>query len=339
MPLRKGLQRPVSLWAGAVTVGFYNGSGISEWERRGAMKEDLSTQRMTVKNILFATDFSAVSRRAFHYARGIACHYGSTIIATHVIPPEEYFSVPPEVLAGTREVIEKAAREEMQLLGKSLGDVPHKLVLRDGEIWDALLGIIRTVPIDLAVLGTRGRKGLERLLLGSIAEEIFRLAPCPVLTVGQKAEDAAPETGEFTRILCAVDFTPSSEAMVPFAVSIAGEYQARVTLLHVLPAPEKLPGATAGIVADVAKRLSLLLPAEVNLSCKPECEVRLGEPGAAILEEGQKGNTDLIVLGVRRFETPRGAISRVSATIAHAVVGHACCPVLTVRDPAPAAAS
>jgi nucleotide-binding universal stress UspA family protein len=303
------------------------------------MKENLSTQRIEVKNILFATDFSAVSQRAFHYARGIACHCGSTLIAAHVIPPGEYSSVPPEALAGTREVIEKAAREEMQLLGKSLGDVPHKLVLRDGEIWDVLLDIIRTVPIDLAVLGTRGRKGLERLLLGSIAEEIFRLAPCPVLTVGPEAEDAAVETGEFTRILCAADFTPSSEAMISFAVSIAEEYRTRLTLLHVLPAPEKLPGATAVIVAGVAKRLSLLLPAEVNLSCKPECEVRLGEPGAAILEEARKGNADLIVLGVRRVEAPRGAISRVSATIAHAVVGHACCPVLTVRGPAPAAGS
>ena len=94
------------------------------------MAETLSTQRMMVKNILFATDFSPVSHRAFHYVRGIARHYGSKVIATRVIPPGEYSSVPPEALAGAREVVEKAAREEMQLFGKELEDIPHKLVLR-----------------------------------------------------------------------------------------------------------------------------------------------------------------------------------------------------------------
>jgi nucleotide-binding universal stress UspA family protein len=187
-----------------------------------------------LKNILFPTDFSPFSDTALKYAQAIARRYGSKILAAHVISPEAYQFMSPEAWQGSFEMIEQAARKEMTQVSKRLANFPHTVVLKHGEIWDTLSELIETQEIDLVVLGTHGRTGFERLVMGSVAEMIYRQTMCPVLTVGpQVTQNAPPEIG-FRLILYATDFTPESLAGAPFAFSLAQEHQAKLELLHVI---------------------------------------------------------------------------------------------------------
>jgi nucleotide-binding universal stress UspA family protein len=287
--------------------------------------------RVMVKNILFATDFSPFSRKALRYAMAVARRFGSKIYGVHVITPGAYQSVPPEIWAGTREVIEDAARAEMEKLGKDLQGVPHQLMLRHGMMWETLEETIERAGIDFMVMGTHGRTGFERLLLGSVAEEVFRQAPCPVLTVGPHAPAEPPGENEFSRVIYATDFSSESVAALPYAISFAQEYQARLTMLRAITRRLEPIEEISNLVPASKQRLEEMLPAGTDLWCEPEFEVRFGRGGEEIVNEAKQKAANLIVLGVKG---PRGlvvATTHVTPATAHYVVAHAECPVLTVR--------
>ena len=119
---------------------------------------------------------------------------------------------------------------------ESLKDVKHKELIEQGEVPEVLSKLVRKYGIDLIVIGTGGRKGLGKLLLGSVAEEVFRNAECPVLTVGPHATRWKID-GNLQHILFATDFGPESLHGLPYAISLAEENRARLTLLHVAPEP------------------------------------------------------------------------------------------------------
>src|SRR5271157_5610792 len=130
---------------------------------------------------------------------------------------------------------------------ESLKDVEHKELIEQGEIPEVISKLVRKHGIDLIVVGTGGRKGLGKLLLGSVAEEIFRHAACPVLTMGPHATGWEID-GNLRHILLATDFGAESVHGLPYAISLAEENRARLTLLHVAPEPglvlpEPEPGA------------------------------------------------------------------------------------------------
>src|ERR1017187_202667 len=119
---------------------------------------------------------------------------------------------------------------------KSFKGVQHKELIEEGEVPEVLSKLVRKYGIDLIVIGTGGRKGLGKLLLGSVAEEVFRNAECPVLTMGPHAT-RWETNGNLQHILFATDFGPESLHGLPYALSLAEENRARLTLLHVAPEP------------------------------------------------------------------------------------------------------
>ena len=145
---------------------------------------------ISLKNILFATDFSEASQAALPYAAAIARRYDSQLHIAHIMSPASYVipSQPgdPVTIDSIHEAARADVRQRMETLASHLKTVPHHTYVREGEVWESLSDIIRTHEIDLLVVGTHGRTGVKKLLLGSKAEEILRLAPCPVLTVGPK---------------------------------------------------------------------------------------------------------------------------------------------------------
>jgi len=224
----------------------------------------------------------------------------------------------------------QAAVAEMSKLEQSplLQGFPHQAAVEEGAVWDCLARMIREQETDLLIMGTHGRRGLQKLLMGSVAEELFRLAPCPVLTVGPGVAPAAG-TAEFHRILFATDFSKESQAALPYAVSLAQENQARLTLLHVVETAA--PGYLADpdrVLAYFKKKLEELLPREAALWCEPELALESGAPGEGILKVAEEQHADLIVLGVRPI---RRLATHLPIATAHEVVCHAACPVLTVR--------
>lgn len=282
------------------------------------------------RNILFATDFSPAAARAIPYAKKIARHYDADLLSLHVKPPLAtpltYAANWPVELERSR-VQDKEHRDELL---EAFSGIRTRVLIEEGDIQSRLQSAIRRNDIDLVVIGTRGRSGLGKLLLGSVAEEIFRTLECPVLTVGPRAESGR---GEFREILYATDFSSESQIGAAYATSLAQEFQSRLVLLHVIP--EKGPGdlVSAHEVTDAAHELlRRLVPAGSESRCKPEHLVERGDPADKILEVARLRESDLIVLGVKAERGIPGAATHLPLATAHKVVSHARCPVLTVRN-------
>lgn len=300
---------------------------------------------ISLKNILFATDFSEASQVALPYAAAIARRYDSQLHIAHITSPASYVISSQPGDQATLESIHEAAladaRQRMKTLASHLKTVPHHTYVREGEVWDSLSDLIQTNEIDLVVVGTHGRTGIEKLVLGSKAEEILRRATCPVLTVGPKIggrakptaieneENLAPVEISLRQIVYSTDFSPESLAAAPFATSLAQEFQTKLTLLHVIEKYTDMDRRPGPI--DLAlQRLEKLVPEEASLWCSPRPSVQFGPPADCILHEAQDSKADLIVLGVRTAAGKLGAATHLPWATAHKVIAQAHCPVLTI---------
>lgn len=290
--------------------------------------------RLTLKNILLLTDFSEPSELAVPFAIAIAREYESKVHAMHVLTPVPLAYASPESAAAAIEGLEEGAQAGMQRLDAQLVGAPHETMLVRGEsVWSSVEPALREFDIDLVVLGTHGRTGATKLLFGSVAEEIFRRAGVPVLTIGPAVRKGIHGGGQFRRVLFATDFTPEAQAAAPYAISMAEENQARLLLLHVLRGPglKTSKRTPQDSVANAMHQLYEIVPPEAELWCRPEPTVRFGNPAERILEAANELEADLIVLGVRDAAGQLGAATHLERTTAHKVVARAICPVLTVR--------
>lgn len=283
------------------------------------------------ENILFATDFSDAAAQAVPYVKHIAKHYQSNIVALHVRPP----LVNPMTQLSTWPIDVEAVRnmdaDFRKELNRAFAGCRAEIVIQEGEVVPAVEAAIDTHHVDLLVMGTRGRTGLGKLLMGSIAEDIFRNVTCPVLTVGPHALERGRH-GEFREILYATDFSSESGKVAAYALSLAREFQARLVLLHVITEPK--PGELV-VWSDVEKSakkvLRSLVPDEAEAWCKAEFFVERGDAAERILDLANLRESDLIVLGTQAETGMRGAATHLPIAIAHRIVSRASCPVLTVR--------
>ncbi len=288
--------------------------------------------RIQLKNILYATDFSRAANAAFPYAAEFARRFGTKLYAVHARTPENFVLAAPETWPSTNEEYEKQESELRQVLRNDLSHIETDVLTADGGVWPVLKSVIDEKKIDLLVLGTRGRTGIGKFFLGSVAEDIVRRAPCPVLTVGPHSPSEPPREGRFREILYAIDFSEESLAAAPYATSLAQEHQAGLTLLHVI---EK-SGAGGSIRTDeleahAVQQMRSIVPENAELRHEPQYVAKEGEPAETILDVAKNRKSDLIVLGVRKPEGIPGGATHLPTAIAHKVIAHAVCPVLTVR--------
>ncbi|MDE3109038.1 MAG: universal stress protein [Acidobacteriota bacterium] len=282
-----------------------------------------------LKHILYLTDFSRAAESALPFAIGIARAHGSTLHALHVLlaPIQNY---PEPVKAGR-----KFAEGEMKRVEAKLSGVIHETKIAPAiNLWQVIDEAIRGHTIDLIVVGTRGRTGPERLCLGSAAEEIFRRSPVPVMTVGPDVKRAERE-GQLDRILFATDFTPHSVAALPYAIALSAENRTRLLLVHVLP-KRRESGNGRGerremSVAESFHELHEMVPSDLPLSQSADFAVEFGRPADAIVAAAGRRKASLIVLGIRNAEGHLEAATHLEGGIAHKIVIHAPCPVVTVR--------
>jgi len=206
------------------------------------------------------------------------------------------------------------------------------MLVEHGILEDVLSQLIEERKISLVVVGTHGRSGFTKLLLGSVAEEIFRTSKCAVMTISPWEPPYLLTHGRFESVLFATDFSHGSMDALPYAIGFAEESRARLTLLHVV----EESSVTAlymheQLVSEAKRRLEEMVTAHPGLSVIPEVEIVSGFPIDEILRAAHKRKTDLIVMGVHKSH---GFGARASAhlpwTIGHTVVSRAQCPVLTV---------
>ena len=309
--------------------------------------EEKINAAVSLRNILFATDFSAVSEVALPYATAISFRYGSMIHLAHVIPTSKFpvrpGAVDPSTIGSIYEETHTEAQEMMQRLAGRLNRFPHHTCVRHGKLWDVLSEIIRDNEIDLLVAGTHGRTGVGKLVMGSVAEEIFRQASCPVFTVGPKVHgrsqfpgfegnrEVAPAEIKFRQILYTTDFTQHSLAAASYAFSLAREFRARLTLLHVIEEFGERLHDRPGPIEGALRKLEELTTEGAALRWSPEPVVEFGSPADSILQTAAEREADLIVLGVRAANGRLGAATHLPLATAHRVVTKANCPVLTIR--------
>jgi len=295
---------------------------------------------VSIKNILYATDFSAASEAALPYVAGLSRLYGSTVHVVHALPKTSFVrpgAIDPELIASIYPEAYSDAQKNIQLLAQHLKPFPHKTYVRHGEVAEVLAEIIRDQNIDLLVAGTHGRTGVGKLLMGSVAEQILREVAVPVLTVGPKAAPKAMQPGrvpsgkvKFGRILFATDFSLGSSAAAAYAISLAEQFHSHLTLLHVIenygPDLHDHPGPIEGAFT----RLAAMTADRSHRHCRPEPEVQFGPVAEVILRTAEENRAGLIVLGAHSVGYA-GSGMHTPGTTVQRVIAHAACPVLTVH--------
>jgi nucleotide-binding universal stress UspA family protein len=302
-----------------------------------------------IRRILCPVDFSDFSRHAFDHAVAIARWYESTITLLHVsagVPAAAY--APGTMLPA--EFLAPADRDELVTALKCFAGVdgpstvPFEYRIAEGNPAAQILAAAAETQSDLLVMGTHGRSGFERLVLGSVTEKVLRKAACPVLSVPPHDVDgeSAPPV-EFGRVVCAIDFSESSMRGLDYAMSIAQEANARLTVVHVLELPPKPPADLqenvlgkpltlnqyiAAAEEDRRARLGDAVPESVRAYCTVETVLATGKPYREILRIAAEQRSDLIVMGIHG----RGGADLFffGSTTQH-VVREASCPVLTLR--------
>jgi nucleotide-binding universal stress UspA family protein len=296
------------------------------------MNMSVTKTRVGIKNIAFATDLSPASYAALPFAAEFARLYGAKVWGFHVFSPKIYPVPPSFVFQAPTEDSQEVAKQLTSELEKHLAGTPQEVAIVHGEILDALSAFIEKNSIDLLVIGTHGRTGLRKTLMGSVAEMIFRQSPCPVLTVGPKAASRLDQPAQTKEILYATDFSPASHEASHYAISLAQEHQAHLVLLHVIEPPKAGKLAHNGkLVSTSMKLLRDLLPPDADLWCKPEHVVEYGDPADTILKLAERRHSHLVVLGARKPEGSPALSAHFARAIAYKVVSEAGCPVLTVR--------
>lgn len=281
-------------------------------------------RQVTLKDILFATDFSEGAEQALPYLRAIAKAFKSAVHLCHI--DQQLHFAGSAAAPAIYEATGKAMAERLTALlnAPALKGLNLNLALGSGLIKDQLLNIIRDRNIDLVVAGTHGRAGFRKFVLGSVVEEIIRVATCPVLIVGPSAPPhlEAP----FTNILLPVKSTEAVSRIVPYLILFAHAFAAQITVLHV--ADKVQTSGNGSVRQSIEKSIMEKLPPSLT-RFKLEVVVDTGDPAETILRVAHDRKVDLIGMQIENRFAP-GAELRSST--AYRIIAGAECPVLTVRS-------
>lgn len=298
---------------------------------------------LTIERILCPIDFSDYSRHAIDRALWLAGSYSGSITALHVVthvvpprPPDLPVLYPPIVI--TPEDLEQFRAHTREFVAQQSAGVPVDVIVVTGNVASEIVQVAAELPADIIVIGTHGRSGFERLMLGSVTERILRRAPCPVLTVPRRrGPDRVYAKRLFTRILCPTDFSASSLHALSYAASFAEQANADLTVMHVLEGVPTFEPVGIDVSSEQdyrvlaqargRERLHEVLAGRTDLHRTVSEVVTSGKPYVEILRVAAEQQSDVIVMGVHGG--PAG-VPAFGSTVNH-VVRQATCPVLSLR--------
>lgn len=294
---------------------------------------------LEIKLILCPVDFSEFSVRAYLYARSLAEHYGAKVVAQHIVetshyPFADYAAASGDYAEFSRTMRDGAKQRLHEFLKTHSQDASlSEFVVHEGTAPDCILAYAAKCKADLIVIGTHGRRGYDRVVLGSVTNRVMRRASCPVLAIctpQQESVNDGPEgkhAHQLRRILFCTDFSENSERAFDYAVSVTEEYDAELVVLHVLEETRNVSKAQAAI-ATATEQLDKMIPQEIGKALKIKTAVRVGQPYQQILEFAKETHSDTIVMGVRG----RGAVDlAVFGSTTYRVLQLGPCPVLAVH--------
>lgn len=276
--------------------------------------------------------------RAYRHALSLAEHYGSKLVVQHVVELWRYPSASYAATAGAYDefwqAICEGGKKKLQEFVKNhpYDGIQPELVVQEGMAPDVILSIAQSQNADVIVMGTHGHRGFDRLMVGSVTNRVMRRAPCPVLAVSSPHDSDAggKERGHahhLNRILFCTDFSENSDRALTYAISGAAEYDAELTLLHVLEGSDSSEVKEA-ILSAVTEQLDNLIPPAARSTLKAKTAVRVGKPYQQIIQLASEWQSDLVIMGVHG----RGAIDlAVFGSTTYRVIQLGPCPVLAVH--------
>ena len=286
---------------------------------------------ISINKILCPVDFFPASDAAVKYAASLASNYDAKVHLLHVITPVlpsnyEYAINTVEIMSE----LQKAAKAETAALAgrtKEAG-VPCDVEIRVGDVYDEIKKSIEAEKPELVVMGTHGRRGFQRWLMGSTTEKLLRHSPVPLLTISASGEKPV-ESPRFQRILVTTDFSTGTPDALTHAFSVAQENEAQITLLHVIQdvAADISGKYRDSLIRGVEKQLQDLIPAEAKNWCDVNTRVETGQPYRIILRLLEDEKIDLLVMNIHG----KGMLDRaLIGSTAERVVRAASCPVMLI---------
>ncbi|HEX3986743.1 MAG TPA: universal stress protein [Acidobacteriaceae bacterium] len=275
--------------------------------------------RVSILNVAVATDFGSCSEHAVEHGMAVARHFGATLHLLHLLRPSQYVFAPEMVPA----LADAAARDSDQLIERllrahRLDGIECRRWVEQGEIPAVAGAFVARHQIDLLIVGTHGRTGLPRLLLGSVAQQIFHNVSCAVLCVGPRAPGAGPHL-QLRRVLFSTDLSPQSMDAAPWALTAVGEWHTELDVLHVCQSADPRHGAALdALVARLATDGASVRGHQLT-----------GKPAPCVLDFASSYHADLIVLGLKPHHP---LYSGPPWSNAYEIVRQAPCPVLSIRE-------
>jgi universal stress protein A len=250
---------------------------------------------LKIKLILCPVDFSEFSVTAYRYAISVAEHYQAKLVAQHIVElwryPSAGFAASAALYDEFCQSVRESGKEQLQELVKNYthNGIQLELIVHQGMAPDSILSFAQAQKADLIVMGTHGQRGYDRLMLGSVTDRVMRRASCPVLAVRNPPRDLmiADKDGRHVhrlrQILFCTDFSENSERALNYAISATEEYDAELTLLHVL---EEVPNPTRRekAISAATERLDKLIPPEARKTLKIKTVVSIGKPYRQIIQ-------------------------------------------------------
>jgi nucleotide-binding universal stress UspA family protein len=292
---------------------------------------------MQVKLILCPVDFSDFSVSAYEYALTLAEYYKAHLVVLHAIelskyPYADYVGATGDFADLLRALCEGGKAKLREFVKKHLRPgVEPELAVDQGNASDLILLFAQKQNVELIVMGTHGRRGFDRFVLGSTTDRVVRRACCPVLVVSNPADNIMT-TGpdgkhRLSRILYCTDFSLNSERALQYAISVASEYGAEVTMFHVIEgAPD--PTTAQAIIAARTKQLDKLVSDNQCEHLNVRTAARCGKPYKEIVGYAKEVQAHLIIMTARGGDAVDRAIF---GSTTYRVIQLGPCPVLAVH--------
>jgi nucleotide-binding universal stress UspA family protein len=282
----------------------------------------LNPVAVTFERILVPTDFSAMSQRALQYAKSIARQGNSQLMLVHVSPPINMLT-PPEAAWIDESEIQQRQEERLEQSGAALRSEGYRAlaISLTGPLYDELHAAVKKYDADLIVLGTHGKKGFDRLLLGSDAEAVLRHSHCPVLSVGPAVPDLKGKQWSLREVICATTLDPRSAEVAAYAHKLAAQQRAELVLFHVQNRQEDVDWES------FEEAFHSYVPKDPGTRSWLRSHLASAAPGTSIVDLARQRGTDLIVMGARPASS---MATHLAPGIAATVLAEAPCPVMTL---------
>lgn len=292
------------------------------------MKAVMKKRQESLRKIAVPTDFSAGSTAAMSYALALANSGGTAVTAVHAVDPFEYSFGPQGLRDLKKEEVWARAQGTMSqwLKDNKFSDCASAVV--EGEPGPAIAQFIDQKGIDLTVLATSARRHAARLLLGSVAEEIFRKANGLVLVLGPRMR--ARTRRQLRRLVFATDLEPHSLAAFSHLAKLVQKFDSTISVIRVADPDIRSRAERSRISSET--RLKIEAAVETNLRKRiKKIQVAFGQAVKVITGFANTSKADAIVMGIRSGGEWDRATTHIPWAIAHRVIADAKCPVLTIR--------